>query len=153
MNVSAMDGNKAYYGYDFGINNRQDNDDKKEHINKITGKEECQTCKNRKYKDGSDDPGVSFKTAGKISPGNVASRVRGHEQEHVVRERAKANRENKQVVSQSVTIKTDICPECGRAYVSGGETRTVTKSKPENPFNVGIENEKDRSGNILNTKA
>lgn len=152
MNISGIGVNTEYYGYDFGINNQQDTENKKEHINKITGKEECQTCKNRKYKDGSDDPGVSFKTAGKIS-GNVASRVRGHEQEHVVRERAKANRENKQVISQSVTIKTDICPECGKAYISGGETVTVTKSKPENPYNVGIEDEKDRSGNILNTKA
>ena len=150
MNISAMSGNTAYYGYDSGINNQQDTENKNNQINKITGKEECQTCKNRKYKDGSDDPGVSFKTAGKISPGNAASKVRGHEQEHVVRERAKANRENKQVVSQSVTIKTEICPECGKSYVSGGETVTVTKSKRENPFTAGIPDEKSKSGNILN---
>ena len=30
------------------------------------------------------------------------------------------------MVSQSVTYHTAICPECGRAYVSGGTTRTVT---------------------------
>ena len=30
---------------------------------------ECQTCKNRKYVDGSDDPNVSFKTPGHIDPG------------------------------------------------------------------------------------
>ena len=49
---------------------------------------ECQTCKNRKYQDGSDDPGVSFKTATNVAPELAASAVRGHEQEHVVRERS-----------------------------------------------------------------
>ena len=53
---------------------------------------ECQTCKNRKYQDGSDDPGVSFKTATNIAPERAAAAVRGHEQEHVVREQAKARR-------------------------------------------------------------
>lgn len=89
---------------------------------------ECQTCKERKYQDGSDDPGVSFKTPTSLSPDQAASAVRGHENEHVVREQAKAQRENRKVVSQSVTYHTDICPECGKVYVSGGETRTVTKA-------------------------
>ena len=89
---------------------------------------ECQTCKNRKYQDGSDDPGVSFKTATNIAPEQVASAVRGHEQEHVTREQAKAKRENREVVSQSVTIHTSICPECGKVYVSGGTTRTTTRA-------------------------
>ena len=87
---------------------------------------ECETCKNRQYQDGSDDPGVSFKTATKLSPDEAASAVRSHEQEHVVRERAKAAREGRKVISQSVTIHTSVCPECGRVYVSGGVTRTVT---------------------------
>ena len=34
------------------------------------------------------------------------------------------------MVSQSVTIHTDICPECGDVYVSGGTTRTTTKANP-----------------------
>ena len=34
------------------------------------------------------------------------------------------------MVSQSVTLHTDICPECGDVYVSGGTTRTVTKANP-----------------------
>ncbi len=106
-------------------------------VNKVTGEEECQTSKNRKYKDGSDDPGVSFKTSQKIT-GDVGVAVRGHEQEHVVRERAAAARENKEVVSQSVRIKSGICPECGKPYCAGGETVTVTKDKPENKFKVGI---------------
>lgn len=93
--------------------------------------EGCETCEGRKYQDGSADPGVSFKTPTKVSPGSEASAVRGHEQEHVTRNRAEAQRENRRVVSQSVTYHTAICPECGRSYVSGGTTRTVTKG--ENP--------------------
>ena len=93
---------------------------------------ECQTCSERKYKDGSDDPGVSFKTATHISPEQAASAVRGHEMEHVVRNRAKAQREDREIVSQSVVIHTDICPECGRVYTSGGTTRTVTRGNSDN---------------------
>ena len=89
---------------------------------------ECQTCKERKYQDGSDDPGVSFKTPTSVAPEQAAGAVRGHENEHVVREQAKARREDRKVVSQSVTYHTGICPECGTAYVSGGTTRTVTKA-------------------------
>ena len=92
----------------------------------IMNETKCRTCARRKYQDGSDDPGVSFKTPTKMNPEQAATAVRGHEQEHVVRERAEAEREDRKVVSQSVTIHTDICPECGRVYVSGGVTRTVT---------------------------
>ena len=89
---------------------------------------ECQTCKERKYQDGSDDPGVSFKTPTNIAPEQVASAVRGHENEHVVREQAQARQEGRKVVNQSVTLHNDICPECGKVYISGGTTRTVTKA-------------------------
>lgn len=94
----------------------------------IMEESECQTCKNRKYQDGSDDPGVSYQTPTRISSEQAASAVRGHEQEHVVRERAKAQQEGREVVSQSVTIHTNICPECGDVYVSGGTTRTTTRA-------------------------
>lgn len=94
---------------------------------------ECQTCKKRKYQDGSDDPGVSFKTPTNVAPEQAAAAVRGHEQEHVVREQAKAQRENREVVSQSVTYHTAICPECGKVYVSGGTTRTSTRAVQEQP--------------------
>ncbi len=96
---------------------------------------ECQTCENRKYQDGSDDPGVSFKNPTGVSPEMASSAVRGHENEHVVRERAKAEREGRKVVSQSVTYKTAVCPECGKVYVSGGETRTTTAAASQaNPL-------------------
>lgn len=94
---------------------------------------ECQTCKERKYQDGSDDSGVSYQTPTHIAPEQAASAVRGHEREHVVREGAKAEREDRKVVSQSVTLHTGICPECGKVYISGGTTRTTTaaETKPE----------------------
>jgi len=91
----------------------------------------CQTCEERKYQDGSDDMGVSYQTPTRIDPDMAASAVRGHEMEHVVREQAKAKREDRQVVSQTVTLHTDICPECGKVYISGGTTRTATASKPQ----------------------
>lgn len=97
----------------------------------LNNKEDCETCENRKYKDGSDDEGVSFKTPTNISPGASSQAVRGHEMEHVNRERASAFREGREIVSQTVTIKTSNCPECGKAYVSGGVTKTVTKAKEE----------------------
>ncbi len=92
---------------------------------------ECETCKQRKYQDGSDDPGVSYQTPTHIAPEQAASAVRGHEMEHVVREGAKAEREDRKVVSQSVMIHTDICPECGKVYISGGTTRTTTAAKTQ----------------------
>jgi hypothetical protein len=95
---------------------------------KHMGKVECETCKNRTYQDCSNDPGVSFKAPGYIDPESSGAVVRAHEQEHVANEQAKARSEGKSVISQSVRIFTSICPECGRAYVSGGVTSTVTAS-------------------------
>lgn len=86
----------------------------------------CKTCEERKYQDGSNDAGVSFKTPTRIDPSQVASAVRGHEMEHVYREQAKAKQEGRKVVSQTVTLHTAICPECGKVYISGGTTRTAT---------------------------
>ena len=102
----------------------------------VTEETQCQTCAKRKYQDGSNDPGVSFKAPTTISADAAPAAVRGHEQEHVVRERAKAEREDRRVVSQSVSIHTDICPECGRVYVSGGETKTVTAADNTNNEDV-----------------
>ncbi len=95
---------------------------------KRTGQIECQTCKNRTYQDGSNDMGVSFKTPGHIDPAVSGAVVRSHEQEHVTNERAQANMKGRRVVSQSVTLSTSVCSECGRSYVSGGTTRTTTVS-------------------------
>lgn len=98
---------------------------------------ECQTCKNRKYQDGSDEM-VSFKSASHISPTAFGSRVRAHEQEHVSNAYNKAEQNNGKVISATVSIHTAICPECGRTYVSGGETNTQIKYyNEENPYQQG----------------
>lgn len=115
---------------------------------------ECQTCKNRKYQDGSDDAGVSFKTPTKVDPKAAASAVRSHEQEHVSRNRSKAEREGKEIVSQTVTIHTGICPECGRVYVSGGTTRTTTRDVSEaEKYSVGLSDPSMDKGKFLNAAA
>lgn len=91
------------------------------------GKTECQTCKSRKYQDSSSDPTVSFQTPTALSPQAAETAVRAHEQEHVAHEQVNAAEEGRRVVSQQVAIHYAICPDCGRAYVSGGTTTTVTK--------------------------
>ncbi|MDR0937095.1 MAG: hypothetical protein LBM98_10480 [Oscillospiraceae bacterium] len=106
---------------------------KSEAATRLEKQAQCETCRNRKYKDGSDDPSVSFQTPTKIAPQNAARAVAGHEREHVAHEQADAKREGREVVSQSVTIHTSVCPDCGRVYVSGGTTRTTTQDKQDAP--------------------
>ena len=96
---------------------------------------ECETCKNRKYQDGSDEGDVSFKAAAHIDPKAAAARVRSHEQEHVSNAYKKAAQNNGKVVSCNVSIHTSVCPECGRTFVSGGTTATQIKYfNEENPY-------------------
>ena len=96
--------------------------------------EECQTCKNRKYQDGSDE-NVSFKTAAHVSPNAAGAAVRSHEGEHVANAYSKAAEKGGKVVSASVSVQTAICPECGRTYVSGGTTNTMIRYSDEsNPY-------------------
>lgn len=101
---------------------------------------ECETCKNRKYQDGSNE-NVSFKTPTRVAPNAAASAVRAHEQEHVSNAYSKAAKNNGKVISASVSIHTAICPECGRSYVSGGTTKTQIKYyNEENPYQKDLKN-------------
>ena len=102
---------------------------------------ECETCKNRKYQDGSDEM-VSFKSASHISPEASASRVMSHEQEHVANAYAKAAQNDGQVISCSVKLQTAVCPECGRSYVAGGTTSTQIKYSNEgNPYQKDLKSQ------------
>lgn len=97
-------------------------------------KSECQTCKNRKYVDGSDEM-VSFKSPAKINPASAMARVSAHEQEHVNNAYKKAEQNNGKVLQASVSIKTAICPECGKSYIAGGTTHTkILYNNESNPY-------------------
>ena len=69
---------------------------------------ECQTCKERKYQDGSDEM-VSFKSAAHISPEASASTVRAHEQEHVSNAYRKAAKGGGKVISHLSGMRQKLC--------------------------------------------
>jgi hypothetical protein len=86
----------------------------------------CQACAARAYVDISTDAGVSFKTPTTVNPAIAYAAVSAHEAEHVANEQARAEQQHRRVVAQNVVLVTGICPECGRAYIAGGSTRTIT---------------------------
>lgn len=88
----------------------------------------CQTCKSRKYQDGSNDTGVSFKTPGHIAPENAAAKVLSHEQEHINIAMNEARAEDKELISHSIRIYSAACPECGKSYIAGGEAKTTMRT-------------------------
>ena len=95
---------------------------------------ECETCKHRKYVDGSNEM-VSFKSPAHVAPEAAASAVMAHEGEHVANAYNKAAQNNGKVLQASVAIHTAICPECGRTYVSGGTTTTkISYTNESNPY-------------------
>ena len=90
-----------------------------------TGK--CETCENRRYQDASNEQ-VSYKAPGKIRPQEAYGKVMSHEKEHVANAVAEGTKPGKELVSASVSLKMDICPDCGRSYVAGGTTTTIMKT-------------------------
>jgi len=109
----------------------------------------CFTCENRRYVDQSDDASVSFQTPTKISPNMAAAAVASHEQEHVRNEQARAHRDNREIISQSVTLTYDTCPECGKQFVSGGTTRTTSRSRGDDDEGFEDVLEGDEEGSEL----
>lgn len=95
---------------------------------------ECQTCNSRKYIDRSNESNVSFQTPTRISPEASYSAVAAHEQEHVSNALTKGNEPGAELVSAYVRLKTEICPECGKPYVAGGETITQIRYETSNPY-------------------
>lgn len=118
-------------------------------VGKSEGSKECQTCKERKYQDVSNE-NVSFKSASHVSPESSASKVMAHEMEHVSNAYTKASQAGGKVVSASVTLHSAICPECGRSYISGGETTTrIQYPNNKNPY----QQEKKASDSLATTGA
>ena len=66
---------------------------------KASAKGECQTCKERKYVDGSDEGNVSFKAPGHIAPEASAGVVMAHEKEHVANAKREGNKPGNELVS------------------------------------------------------
>ena len=95
---------------------------------------ECQTCKNRKYIDGSDDNSVSFQTPTHVSPSSSFAAVSAHEHEHISHAAKEGNKEGNQLLSAHVTLKMAVCPECGTPYVEGGVTRTTIAYNTSSPY-------------------
>lgn len=95
--------------------------------------QECQTCKNRKYVDQSNE-NVSYKAPTHISPQSSYSAVSAHEQEHVSNAVSEGSKEGNRLVSASVSLKMEICPECGKPYVAGGVTKTQIQYNTDNPY-------------------
>ncbi len=95
---------------------------------------ECETCKQRRYMDGSNEADVSFKTPGYISPEQSYAKVSAHEREHVSNAVQKASKPGAKLISANVTLKMGVCPECGRPYVAGGLTTTQIKYTEDNPY-------------------
>ena len=135
MTISAVSGSYMYPAVSYVSNQvspAAEEESKK--IGAASSPEECETCKNRKYQDGSSE-NVSFKSASHISPNAAGTAVRAHEGEHVSNAYTKAAQNNGKVVNASVSIHTSVCPECGRTYVSGGTTNTTIKySNEANPY-------------------
>lgn len=117
-------------------------------------KGECQTCKHRKYVDGSNE-NVSFKSPQHVAPESAGAKVRAHEQEHVSNAYTKASQNNAKVISAVVALHTAVCPECGRSYVAGGTTTTKIKYYGDNnAYHKGADfaNATNFNGNAVDIK-
>ena len=149
-NAPEQPQNKSYYGpgviveisqaaKDYNNQSKVQAPDGTQKLSEAMDIEGCQTCKNRKYVDGSSDPSVSYQSPQHIDPGQAGAKVMSHEREHVNNEQEKAEREDRRVISQYVSLSTAICPECGKLYISGGVTRTVTASDKKAASETGAE--------------
>lgn len=112
--------------------------------------QECETCKNRKYQDGSDE-NVSFKSPTHVSPQASAGAVRAHEQEHVSNAYLKAREQGGRVLSVGVSIHTAVCPECGSVYTAGGLTTSIIATPKDDGKKNPYDQMKDGLAAIMNT--
>lgn len=95
---------------------------------------ECQTCKERKYIDVSNESDVSFQSPTHVSPETSFTAVAAHEQEHVSNAVAEGSKPDAKLISASVSYQMSICPECGTPYIAGGTTQTTIQYKESNPY-------------------
>ena len=101
MDITGVGSSSYLYGYGISDSDTKNVTGKENGIGSVdeNGKQkECQTCKNRKYVDGSDEANVSFKSAAHVSPQAASSAVRAHEGQHVSNAYSKASEENGRVI-------------------------------------------------------
>ncbi len=91
---------------------------------KNSGTQECQTCRERKYRCGDGSPES-------VSASTSSAQVMSHEKRHLVEQKASADRKEMEVVNTSIRIEYNKCPECGRMYASDGEATTTMRTKPD----------------------
>ena len=72
--------------------------------------------------------------------------VSSHEREHVANAIAKGSKPGAKLISASVALKMEVCPECGTSYVAGGTTTTQIKYSKSNPYD---KNADEAFGNLL----
>ena len=113
--------------------------------------QDCETCKNRKYQDGSDEENVSFKNPAHVSPQASGAAVRAHEAMHVSNAYRKAAQSGGQVLSCGVSVHQAICPECGSVYTAGGLTTTVTRTPKDDGQKNPYARYKASINSIMNT--
>lgn len=133
-NTNYSIGFSGYSGYTIGAGRNVS--DAQLDAMKRAGAVECSTCASRKYVDGSNEMNVSFKSPGHISPQASAGMVKAHEMQHVGNAYSKASKDNGKVLQATVSLDYSRCPECGRSYVSGGETVTAIKYQKGNPYSA-----------------
>jgi hypothetical protein len=92
---------------------------------------ECGACATRSYADQSGDGSVSFQSPTRISPEAAPAAVAAHEGEHLANEQFRAEQNGQRVVTQYKVTHMDICAECGKSYVAGGEANTITAPQRE----------------------
>lgn len=95
---------------------------------------ECQTCKERKYIDVSNESDVSFQSPTHVSPEDSFAAVAAHEQEHVSNAVSEGSQPGAKLISASVSYQMAICPECGTPYIAGGTTRSTMQYNESNPY-------------------
>ncbi|MDD4075857.1 MAG: hypothetical protein PHC80_07175 [Eubacteriales bacterium] len=104
----------------------QENGEGAKTMAEINEETQCPVCDNRKYQDGSNDPGVSLKFATKLNPYSATAAIRAHEYQHVRHHQMEADKQDRKIISQTVMLRTRRCPCCGKMYTAGGVTKTVT---------------------------
>jgi hypothetical protein len=95
---------------------------------------ECQTCKERKYMDVSNESDVSFQSPTHVSPQASFAAVSSHEQQHVSNAVAEGSQPGNKLISASVSYQMGVCPECGTPYIAGGTTKTTMQYNESNPY-------------------